>query len=456
MKTIGKYEIIGFLGKGGMSRVYRVRLPIVGKTLALKLLAPHPFLVGLLGMERIESLFLAEAKTMAGLRHPHVLEIWDFDRDACGRPFYTMANHSHSLGTLLGETYDPEIPSRTLAPDKAARYMRQTLSGLACLHDAGILHRDIKPFNLLVTDRNTVRIADFGLSRTRREIFRGPDNLKIGSPYYAAPEQEKDPDHLKPSADLYAAGVILYRMLTGRLPANPPEPPSRLDPELGGAWDAVMRRALEKNPSYRFQTADEMSSAVDTAGAAWVREKEQACRLAMHPAKRESLHPRCRHIRSDPLQIRPQAARDKFGLDILWRPIRIFAGDLGDPANGCVRDERSGLVWQVSGSRYAMPWPDAVVFVDWLNREGVGNRRDWRMPTVDELLTLVTRSPSAFDLCIPPVFDPLQKWLWSSDRKGYHSAWYVSLDLGFVHWQDEAGFGFVRAVSGPDRATQAP
>src|SRR5690606_24166305 len=106
---------------------------------------------------------------------------------------------------------------------------------------------DIKPFNLLLTPQDSIKICDFGLSRLRGESFRGPSNLNVGSPYYAAPEQEKDPDTAGPMADLYPLGIMLYRMLTGRLPEHPPHdprycPPSRINPDLDAVWDTFIAR----------------------------------------------------------------------------------------------------------------------------------------------------------------------------------------------------------------------
>ena len=165
---------------------------------------------------------------MAGLNHPNIVSIHDYDQDR-GKRFYVMDFYANNLGTMMGESYTVESPSRPIPVDRAIGYTRQYLEGIRCLHDAGIVHRDIKPFNLLVTPRDTVKICDFGLSKLRGETDAGPGNLKVGSPYYAAPEQERDPNSVDERADLYPVGVMLYRMLTGRLPSNQPVP-IRLSP----------------------------------------------------------------------------------------------------------------------------------------------------------------------------------------------------------------------------------
>ena len=263
MKFVGKYEILGLLGRGGMGKIFKVRLPVIGKIAALKLLAPNPFLVDILGMDRIEGLFISEAAAMAGLRHPHLLETWDFDK-ADGRYFYTMDYYCNNLGTMMGESSRIELPSRIIPTDRAIHYIRQTLEGLACLHHAGIIHRDIKPFNILITDQDTVKIGDFGLSKLRGEAAGSPRNLKIGSPFYAPPEQETDPDHVDFSADLYSAAVTLYRMLTGSLPMSAPAPASGINPDLDETWDQFLFKAMAPKPQDRFSSAGQMLDALKT------------------------------------------------------------------------------------------------------------------------------------------------------------------------------------------------
>jgi len=243
LKKVGKYKICGLLGRGSMGKVYKVEMPVIGKISALKLLDPNPLLVDLLGAETIQKLFISEAITMASLRHPNIVKIWDFD-ETKGKPFYTMEYYGNNLGTIIGETYKTEKPSRIIKIDKAIDYTRQTLSGLACLHSAGVVHRDIKPYNILLTDDDTVKICDFGLSKLRGESYSGPSNLKVGSPWYAAPEQEDEPDRVDFSADIYSAGIMLYRMLTGSLPMEEFNPPSKINPDLDETWDAFIQKAI--------------------------------------------------------------------------------------------------------------------------------------------------------------------------------------------------------------------
>jgi len=257
MKKIGKYTIHGFLGKGGMGKVYKVEYPVTGKIAALKHLDPNPLLVDLMGMEKIEKRFTSEAVAMANLRHPNIVEIWDYDNFE-GKLYYVMDFYCNNLGTIIGESYETEQDSRIISIDKAFHYIEQILSGLSCLHYNNMIHRDIKPFNILVTDFDDAKICDFGLSKLRGEIFNGHKSLKIGTPYYAAPEQEKDPDQINFNADLYSVGVMFYRMSTGHLPDKKHEKASSVNPDLNDEFGDFLSKALSKNPLGRYCSADDM------------------------------------------------------------------------------------------------------------------------------------------------------------------------------------------------------
>ena len=202
MRTIGKYQVIGLLGRGGMGRIFKVVHPVIGKIAALKLLDPNPLLMELVGAEKLRDMFVSEATTLAGLRHPNIASILEFD-ETDGKPFYLMDYYVNNLGVMIGESNRPDYPSRIISIEKAIYYIRQTLQGLDCLHHHDIIHRDIKPHNLLITDQDTVKICDFGLSKLRGEQFAGPPSLKVGSAWYAPPEQEEEPDAVDISADLY-------------------------------------------------------------------------------------------------------------------------------------------------------------------------------------------------------------------------------------------------------------
>lgn len=446
MNKIGKYKIRGLLGRGGMSKVYKAELPVIGKIVALKLLDPNPVLVDLIGMDKIHDLFISEAVKLANLRHPNIVEIWNFD-EVDGKPFYLMDYYFNNLATMIGETRRTDQPSRIIKLDKAIHYTRQILSGLACLHHAGIIHRDIKPFNILLTDQETIKICDFGLSKLRGETLSGPSNLKIGSPWYAPPEQEDDPQYLDFRADLYSTGVTLYRMLTGALPEQNVEPPSTFNPDLDRAWDEFLLRSIATHPKNRFISAKAMLSELDSLDAAWQERKDKICQIAdrnINDGKK--LSPL--KLRNLPQKIAPREAKQFFAVDELWRPANYVHNDFKPSPSGTITDETTGLVWQQAGSKYPLTWLQARVYIETLNQQHFAKRNAWRLPTVDELMSLLTATPHGEDLCIAPIFDPRQNALWSSDRRSFTAAWYVSVDMGFVAWQDFSAYYYVRAVCG--------
>jgi serine/threonine protein kinase len=449
---IGRYEICGMLGRGGMSRVYKVKVPVIGKIAALKILSPDKLLAKLMDTGKLKELFTSEAMIMAGLRHSNIVDVWDFD-EADGNLFYVMDYYCNNLGIIIGESYRTEQPSRVIRLDKAIHYTGQILSGLARLHYAGIIHRDIKPFNILVTEQDNVKISDFGLSKLRGETFEGPRNLNVGSPYYAAPEQEQNPDDVDFRADIYPVGVMLYRMLTGHLPPEDRKlmkPPSNFNPDLDENWDRFISKAMNLNRSERFSGAKEMIEKLYCLSDLWQKKKEMVCKISdpensgKKDADASEMVPNL--FRSDCIKAYPAQAKNIFGLDDLWRPLKYIRNDFKDNQDGTVTDKATGLIWQQSGCSYPLNWHDAKNYIERLNQDRFAGRDCWKLPTINQLISLVTRTPHGEDFCIQPLFDQAQKWLWSCDLCSFMAAWYVSVELGFVAWHDFTGYYYAKGV----------
>jgi len=449
MKSIGKYKILGLLGRGGMGKIYKVEIPVIRKIAALKWLNPTPHLLSIMGYEAIRRIFVSEAITMAGIRHPNIVEIWNFD-EVDGNPFYLMDYYCHNLGQMIGESYEAEKPSRLIAIDKAVELTRQILKGLECLHHSGIIHRDIKPYNILITDSNTAKICDFGLSKLRGEAIDRPGNLKIGTPWYAAPEQERNPDDVDCRADLFSAGVILYRMLTGVLPSPDPVPPSQKNMQVDPAWDRFILKSIARKAESRFDTAKNMLAGLDELKYQWDLTREKVCALIL-----ESAQPADAQIQSDPARFtfrrKPEkiplrAAIDRFKLDSLWRPRVYIVNNFRAENNQTIIDHATGLRWQKNGSKYPLRWDEAAQYIQTLNDRQYAGRNTWRIPTIDELTSLLTPLPRMEDSCIEPLFDSTQRWLWSSDLRSFQAAWYVSVNLGYVASGDFSCRYYVRAV----------
>lgn len=446
MRVIGGYAVLGLLGRGGMGAVYKVRHLGLGRVAALKLLAPAPELLAVAGAAELERRFLAEARTMAALHHDNIAPVWDLGRDHLGRPYFVMDYGCTTVGGLIGETYRAEAPSRALPLTRAADVALQTLAGLARLHYAGIVHRDVKPFNLLL-DGPRVRLIDLGLSRLRGERMALHPSEKVGSPFYAAPEQEADPEAADARSDLYAAGVTLARLLTGRLPLPGAPRPSALCPDLDADWDAFLARACAPDPARRFASARAMAAALAVLLAAWNERTARACALAPGPVA-PAAAPAPGPLRAAPVKTGPRTGPEAFGLDALWRPRAYPPTAFCQRGDGTVAEERSGLLWERDGTPYAVDYAQALEHVAALNRAALGGHADWRLPTVPELTTLLRPVARGQDHCLEPCFDPARARLWSADRRTFHSAWSADAELGHIAHHDLDCRLFARAVRG--------
>lgn len=448
MRTIGKYEILGLLGRGGMGAVYKVRHPELGFVAALKLLAPMDMVEAIVGIDELRRRFLSEARAMAALRHDNIAPVWDLDHDDQGRPFFLMEYCCNNVGALIGETYEVEAPSRILPIDRAADIARQALLGLARLHDAGIVHRDIKPFNLLMTESGHVRIIDFGLSKLRGERMRLHGSEQVGSPYYAAPEQEADPESVDARADIFAVGVMLRRMLTGRLPQIELRPPSVLNPDINTDWDVFLDRAASDNKAERHDSAMEMIQELDALMDDWRERTNGVCTLP--PETPASIIQPDAPPRSAPTKTGPRIDSAHFRLDALWRPTTYTPPSFTPNRDGIVIHAATNLVWQQGGSVYPLTHSEAQAYTAHINAIRFAGRSDWRIPTVPELVSILAPVTQASAFCLPPVFEPGRPRLWSSDLRTHTQSWTANTDLGCITRHDHTCRNFVTLVAGGD------
>jgi len=248
----GRFRIDGTLGRGGMAVVYLAHDTELGRPVAVKVLADH-------GMEdhSFRARFAREARIAAGLTHPNVVQVFDVGEEA-GRPFIVM---EYVEGETLGDELRRE---RRLPPERVIDVARQCCAGLACAHAAGLVHRDIKPQNLLVTADGAVKIADFGVAHALDQTRLTLTGSIVGTARYLAPEQTVS-TRVTGAADVYALGVVMYELLTGR-PPHPgdslPElvlakrreaakPPRALRPEIPAQLDAAVVSCLAAAPERR-------------------------------------------------------------------------------------------------------------------------------------------------------------------------------------------------------------
>ena len=261
----GRYRLENRIGSGGMADVWRARDTELDRDVALKLLHEN-FARDTEFVER----FRREASSAAGLQHPNVVSV--FDRGSYEDSYYIAMELVE--GSSLRELIDGGLEI-----EEAVEVTRQMLAAAAFAHDHGIVHRDLKPMNVLIDREGRVRVTDFGIARAGgSEITR--TGSVMGTAQYLSPEQAQGMD-VSPATDVYAIGVILFEMLCGRVPfdgdnavaiamkqvGEEPPVPSSINPKVSPALDAIVLRALAKDPARRFASAAEMAAALDEAEA---------------------------------------------------------------------------------------------------------------------------------------------------------------------------------------------
>lgn len=261
--VIQNYRIEELLGEGGMGTVYRAVDTVLGRDVALKVLHPH-----LLKQGQFLERFKTEAQVLAMLNHPNIAVLYNLVQQ--GEEFYMAMEYveGQTLETLMHK-------QGALPPALATPIIRQALEGLAHAHRKGVLHRDIKPANLMVTPDGVVKLMDFGIAKIAGGQKMTQVNRVVGTLEYLSPEQLQGQDPSQQS-DLYAMGVLLYELLTGKVPfqastdydlmksivQDKPTPIRKLDSTLSKNLEISVAKALEKKPSNRYTNAYEFNQSL--------------------------------------------------------------------------------------------------------------------------------------------------------------------------------------------------
>ena len=266
----GRYRVVAVLGEGGMGRVYKATDERLHRLVAVKAL--HPYYND---QPSFVARFTQEARLAAGLSHPHIVGVHDIGRDDDGAHFIVMAYVAgEDLGRLL-ERQGPLPFATTLALGA------QIAQALDYAHSHGVIHRDIKPANILLTDGRQVMVGDFGIARALDSPGVTTTGTMLGSASYIAPEQAQGAAATA-RTDLYALGIVMYEMLTGRTPFaadhepaltvalrqvnDAPPPPSTFNPAISSAIDTAVLAALAKDPARRYQSGAALIAALRAAG----------------------------------------------------------------------------------------------------------------------------------------------------------------------------------------------
>ncbi len=268
----GRYELDGVVGRGGMAEVYRARDLRLDRIVAVKTLRED-----LARDQTFQARFRREAQSAASLNHPSIVAVYDTGEDTSPTshvPFIVMEYvDGRTIRDLLRD-------DRRLLPERALEITDGVLRALDYSHRAGIVHRDIKPGNVMLNRQGEIKVMDFGIARAVADTQATMTQTAqvIGTAQYLSPEQARG-ERVDARSDLYSVGCLLYELLTGRPPftgdspvsiayqhvREAPIPPSRVDPDLPDWADPIVLRAMEKDPADRYQSAADMRSDIQRA-----------------------------------------------------------------------------------------------------------------------------------------------------------------------------------------------
>lgn len=319
-REIGRYLVEGMLGEGGMASVYRAYDPQFSRRVAIKMLAPQ-----YASDPQLRRRFVREAQTVAALEHPAIVPVYDYG-EQMGQPYLVMR-------LLSGGSLIDRLELGALSPAGAVRILERLAPALDFAHGQGVIHRDLKPGNILFDHNGLPYLSDFGIVK----VMQGETldltgvGLVVGTPLYMSPEQASGSERIDGRSDVYSLGVILYEMLTGRLPfeADTPlatamlhmlEPPPdilRARPDLPAGMREVTYRVLAKSPDVRYQTAgalvEDLQAALDgrmlatppmPLPAVSQARTEQAAHTLVPPV------PVSAYTAAQPVSVRPESAAD--------------------------------------------------------------------------------------------------------------------------------------------------
>jgi eukaryotic-like serine/threonine-protein kinase len=344
---------------------------------------------------------------------------------------------------------------------------KQACKGVKAIHDAGLVHCDLKPENILICKdhkRQTVaKVSDFGISRNVDQWSMNQAAViqsSLGTPYYMSPEQvktarQKDIDG---RADIYALGVILFEILDGDPPFDGTADEVRKKhlemkpPKLKGIDEEYVRAVytcLEKDPEKRYQGIEELIAFKSKPN----KKTEKRKKVEVKPKKKESSNkkvppkkraPRYK-LRSTPKVVSYDESKIEFGLDSENKPHVYINNEYEDNGDGTITDHATGLMWQQSSSGKVMTYESALGYVKSLNRSTFVGYSDWRLPTVEELISLLTEDEQD-DVYVDDIFDTSRMECWSADKENYNTAWYGFFICGSVQWRSIDHSLYVLAV----------
>ena len=258
----GRYQVQDKIGTGGMATVYRGQDQVLGRTVAIKTMLPQ-----YANAPSFAARFKQEAQAAAALSSPYIVSVYDWGKD--GESYYIVMEYLRGTDLKSGIRKHGALDSR-----KVAQIGSQIAQALSVAHRHDIIHRDIKPQNIMVQPDGNIKVMDFGIARAKNSSLT-TDNSVLGTAHYVSPEQSTGKP-LGPTTDIYSLGIVMYEAATGRVPFagddaisvamkqvnEAPQPPSLINPNVDPALEAIILRCMEKNPADRYQSADELARAL--------------------------------------------------------------------------------------------------------------------------------------------------------------------------------------------------
>ena len=258
----GRYQVQDKIGTGGMATVFRGRDEVLGRTVAIKTMLPQ-----YAGDPSFAARFKQEAQAAAALQSPYIVSVYDWGKD--GDTYYIIMEYLRGTDLKSGIKKHGALDCK-----KVAQIGSQIAQALSVAHNHDIIHRDIKPQNIMVQPDGNIKVMDFGIARAKNSHLT-QDNSVLGTAHYVSPEQTQGKE-LGPTTDIYSLGIVMYESATGQVPFQgddaitvalkqvneQPKPPSQLNPNVDPSLEAIILKCMQKDPAARFQTAEELNRAL--------------------------------------------------------------------------------------------------------------------------------------------------------------------------------------------------
>ena len=255
----GRYTVQDKIGAGGMATVFRGLDNVLGRTVAIKTMLPQ-----YASDPSFAARFKQEAQAAAALQSPYIVSVYDWGKD--GETYYIVMEYLRGTDLKSGIRKHGALDCR-----KVAQIGSQIAQALSVAHKHDIIHRDIKPQNIMVQPDGNIKVMDFGIARAKNSHLT-QDNNVLGTAHYVSPEQTQGKE-LGPTSDIYSLGIVMYEAATGQVPfqgddaisvalkqvQEQPVPPSQINPNVDAQLEGIILRCMQKNPQDRFQTADELA-----------------------------------------------------------------------------------------------------------------------------------------------------------------------------------------------------